>query len=198
MKSIGRNDSCHCGSGLKYKRCCLEEDSTKAMAESYRLFAEAALEDMDPDDIQIRPFHDFFPEEAETENRALWLLDRKPFEDEPFQLIEFYCVDPKCDCNRVIVAAVDGRAPELGTIVSVGYAFDRNDPDAGPYMDPLNTITKDGYSLYPVIAEMLENDREYVARLKRHYKMVKNKIKSKKGQIPDRSKSRSVDQLSSQ
>lgn len=23
---IGRNDPCHCGSGKKYKRCCLEED----------------------------------------------------------------------------------------------------------------------------------------------------------------------------
>jgi hypothetical protein len=23
---IGRNDSCHCGSGAKYKRCCLEKD----------------------------------------------------------------------------------------------------------------------------------------------------------------------------
>jgi tetratricopeptide (TPR) repeat protein len=24
--TIGRNDPCHCGSGKKYKRCCLEED----------------------------------------------------------------------------------------------------------------------------------------------------------------------------
>jgi SEC-C motif-containing protein len=23
---IGRNDPCHCGSGQKYKRCCLEQD----------------------------------------------------------------------------------------------------------------------------------------------------------------------------
>jgi hypothetical protein len=24
--SIGRNDPCHCGSGKKYKKCCLEKD----------------------------------------------------------------------------------------------------------------------------------------------------------------------------
>ncbi|WP_234032661.1 YecA family protein [Paenibacillus faecalis] len=26
MNKIGRNDACHCGSGKKYKRCCLEKD----------------------------------------------------------------------------------------------------------------------------------------------------------------------------
>lgn len=24
--SIGRNEPCHCGSGMKYKRCCFEAD----------------------------------------------------------------------------------------------------------------------------------------------------------------------------
>src|SRR2546425_4569768 len=33
MAKIGRNDSCHCGSGLKYKRCCLpREDAAAARA----------------------------------------------------------------------------------------------------------------------------------------------------------------------
>ena len=26
--TIGRNDSCHCGSGSKYKNCCLKKDNT--------------------------------------------------------------------------------------------------------------------------------------------------------------------------
>lgn len=26
MNKIGRNDACHCGSGKKYKKCCLEKD----------------------------------------------------------------------------------------------------------------------------------------------------------------------------
>jgi len=25
-EEIGRNEQCHCGSGKKYKRCCLERD----------------------------------------------------------------------------------------------------------------------------------------------------------------------------
>ena len=33
MAKIGRNDPCHCGSGLKYKRCCLpREDAAAARA----------------------------------------------------------------------------------------------------------------------------------------------------------------------
>jgi tetratricopeptide (TPR) repeat protein len=30
MAKIGRNDPCHCGSGLKYKRCCLPREETAA------------------------------------------------------------------------------------------------------------------------------------------------------------------------
>tara|TARA_R110001599_G_scaffold150929_3_gene335342 strand:- start:45732 stop:45968 length:237 start_codon:yes stop_codon:yes gene_type:complete len=26
--SIGRNDACHCGSGKKYKNCCLKKDKS--------------------------------------------------------------------------------------------------------------------------------------------------------------------------
>ena len=30
MSGLGRNDSCHCGSGKKYKQCCLEKDEAAA------------------------------------------------------------------------------------------------------------------------------------------------------------------------
>ncbi|MCF6777770.1 SEC-C domain-containing protein [Thiotrichales bacterium 19X7-9] len=29
MKKLGRNESCHCGSGKKYKKCCLPQENTK-------------------------------------------------------------------------------------------------------------------------------------------------------------------------
>ncbi|MDP9013551.1 MAG: SEC-C metal-binding domain-containing protein [Pseudomonadota bacterium] len=37
---IGRNDPCHCGSGQKYKRCCLEKDQRTESA----VLAQAAAE----------------------------------------------------------------------------------------------------------------------------------------------------------
>lgn len=32
MAKTGRNDPCHCGSGKKYKRCCLDKDEASASA----------------------------------------------------------------------------------------------------------------------------------------------------------------------
>ncbi len=38
----GRNDPCHCGSGRKYKHCCLEKDEEQAAAARAKAAAEAA------------------------------------------------------------------------------------------------------------------------------------------------------------
>jgi Flp pilus assembly protein TadD len=38
---MGRNDPCPCGSGKKYKRCCLDKDQTTARAERARTTALA-------------------------------------------------------------------------------------------------------------------------------------------------------------
>lgn len=176
-KKIGRNEPCHCGSSLKYKRCCLEEDYKKTLEKSRELFRAAMIEELG-EDTELMAFHEFFPDIAERENRVLWTSERDPQTREPYQLIEYYCTDPKCDCNRVVLAVADRENMGQGTILSVGFAFDRNDPEPGPYIDPLNPLTLEGQSLYPVIENMLQTDFEYIARLKHHYDLVKKKIKS--------------------
>jgi hypothetical protein len=39
--TLGRNDPCHCGSGRKYKQCCLAKDEEKARAARAKAAAEA-------------------------------------------------------------------------------------------------------------------------------------------------------------
>lgn len=39
---LGRNERCHCGSGRKYKQCCLEKDEAVARAASEKAAAETA------------------------------------------------------------------------------------------------------------------------------------------------------------
>ena len=39
---VGRNDPCHCGSGRKYKHCCLEKDEAKARTARAKAEAKAA------------------------------------------------------------------------------------------------------------------------------------------------------------
>ena len=38
----GRNEPCHCGSGKKYKQCCLPKDEAKAAKARAKAAAEAA------------------------------------------------------------------------------------------------------------------------------------------------------------
>lgn len=39
-RKVGRNDPCHCGSGKKYKKCCLEGDTRRAAEERDRSVRE--------------------------------------------------------------------------------------------------------------------------------------------------------------
>jgi tetratricopeptide (TPR) repeat protein len=58
MIRTGRNDPCHCGSGKKYKRCCLQKDQiaeSAALAEAAAArAAEAAQHDHHPDGCDFR------------------------------------------------------------------------------------------------------------------------------------------------
>ena len=38
---LGRNEPCRCGSGRKYKQCCLDEDESKARVAYAKAVAEA-------------------------------------------------------------------------------------------------------------------------------------------------------------
>lgn len=40
MVGLGRNEPCHCGSGLKYKKCCLAKDDNEARVASAAAEAE--------------------------------------------------------------------------------------------------------------------------------------------------------------
>lgn len=70
MAKPGRNDPCPCGSGQKYKRCCLPKDqeaesiALKAAAEARA--AEAALHEHDHDHIEC-DFCGSTPEDEEDE-----------------------------------------------------------------------------------------------------------------------------------
>ncbi|HLA77477.1 MAG TPA: SEC-C metal-binding domain-containing protein [Vicinamibacteria bacterium] len=52
-KTPGRNDPCHCGSGKKYKSCCLGTD--EAVAREARAKAEAEAPAPAPDSVKVAP-----------------------------------------------------------------------------------------------------------------------------------------------
>lgn len=44
MSKLGRNEPCHCGSGRKYKQCCLAKDEAKERKARAKAEAKAAKE----------------------------------------------------------------------------------------------------------------------------------------------------------
>jgi len=42
-RQLGRNEPCHCGSGRKYKQCCLEKDEATARTARAKAAAEAPV-----------------------------------------------------------------------------------------------------------------------------------------------------------
>jgi hypothetical protein len=89
-----------------------------------------------------------------------------------YALVELYCPDPDCDCRRVMLNVVEEKRP-TEYLASIGYGFDRDEEDAGPYLDPLNYQCRYAGDLMRLVEGLVLSDQAYVARLKRHYALVK-------------------------
>lgn len=67
---IGRNDPCHCGSGKKYKRCCLEEDQ-----EGERLVREATAAALATEQAEEEEFYEWSDKLDEESNAVIDLIE---------------------------------------------------------------------------------------------------------------------------
>jgi hypothetical protein len=110
---------------------------------------------------------------AARETRTITLFE--PHGDVPvgqYGLIESYCPDPECDCRRVMINVVESSNPRR-YLASIGYGFDRDDENAGPYLDPLNQQCAYAPGLLELVVRHALSDSVYLARLERHYALVK-------------------------
>jgi len=51
----GRNQPCHCGSGRKYKYCCLQKDDLEAAAARAKAAAAAEAAALSPEAVTLAP-----------------------------------------------------------------------------------------------------------------------------------------------
>lgn len=123
--------------------------------------------------MSLIPFYVVDPELAAQEMRVITLFSS--YDGIPagsYGLFEFYCPDPACDCRRVMLNVVEKRHPDH-FLASIGYAFDRDNDMAGPFLDPLNPQSRYAEDLLRLVESMVLRDSGYVARLERHYGLVK-------------------------
>ncbi len=119
------------------------------------------------------PFVQVESDLAAKETRTATLFEpRDGIPTGTYWLIESYCPDPDCDCRRAMINVVEKRNP-THYLASIGYGFDREAEDAGPYLDPLNEQCPYAESLMHLVQDVALDDPSYVARLERHYELVK-------------------------
>jgi hypothetical protein len=70
-----------------------------------------------------------------------------------------------------MINVVEGKRPGR-LLAAVGYGFDREAEDAGPYLDPLSERCPYADALMRLVEEVGLGDASYVARLERHYDRV--------------------------
>jgi hypothetical protein len=123
--------------------------------------------------MHLIPFYVVDAKLAGDETRVINLFE--PHQGIPpgrYNLIEYYCPDPACDCRRVMLNIAEGE--ELQHFeASISYGFDRDQEMAGPFLDPMNPQGKYARQLLDVVESWVLSDPHYVARLERHYALVK-------------------------
>ncbi len=68
MKHIGRNEPCPCGSGKKYKKCCMDEDRQQELQEQLVLREHAVGADTEFPTFDPSDFDDIFDEVSDRED----------------------------------------------------------------------------------------------------------------------------------
>lgn len=128
------------------------------------------------------PFHELFPEQGMNECRVLHVMRHERIPRDDYALVEYYCIDPGCDCRRVLLRAMSKATREY--VAAISFAFDRRSKNAGPLLDPVNEQSSYARDLLNAVANVL-SDPDYVARLEAHYRQVKRAIAAPTREVKD-------------
>jgi hypothetical protein len=142
--------------------------------------------------LPYEPFHERFGELAWKETRSLTVFDDPRLAGDEFGLIEAYCNDENCDCRRVFFNIISRKRKKIVAVIAFGWEseafyakwFRGNDPAIiqqmqGPILNPGSEQSELAPALLKVVWEFVLKDPAYIARLKRHYQMFKEKVDPK-------------------
>lgn len=136
-------------------------------------------------------FYQYFPEIAKMETRGIKISDTSgtnlPAGDYGF--LEMFCDEPGCDCRCVLFSVVSDSTKDVEAVITYGWE-DRqfyadwlkdDDPDAikelqGPALNTSSPQSRLAPALLGVAHEVLFQDEDYIDRIKRHYRMFRDKI----------------------
>ena len=114
-----------------------------------------------------------FEEQARRETRDVTFTGYPDIPDDSYGLLEYYCPDPECDCQMVLLQALSKRLQQ--PVASLVYSFRPTDPQPGRPNPDLGLTSQASYA--PALLEWLglhlQEDPAYEQRLRHHYQQVK-------------------------
>jgi SEC-C motif len=137
------------------------------------------------------PFYDLFPEVAKAETRNLIAFEDPLLPPDQYVLMELYCNEIGCDCRRVFFNVYSEAKKVFVAVIAYGWEsrefykkWMHGDDDPlvindlmGPVLNLGSYQSELAPALLARITEVLR-DKEYVQRLKRHYRLYKDRINS--------------------
>jgi len=119
-------------------------------------------------------FLDLMPEIAKTETRGIDIPAGADVPEGRYGLIEWFCVDPSCDCKRVSIEVAQWATAD--TVAVIDHTFDGGevDPVAGrTFLDRRFQRLATAPQFLRNVGTMLYADPAYAQRVERHYCMVR-------------------------
>ncbi len=132
-------------------------------------------------------FFERFGDLAFKETRSVIVPAGNPVPADEYGFLEYYCycTDEDCDCRRVIIRVVGQNSGEY-IWATISYGWEKPDfyrkwsPGtenaaewSRPTLDPMNPQSAQAEGFLALFSQMIQ-DKAYVDRLKRHYKMFRN------------------------
>jgi len=139
------------------------------------------------------PFAMFFsrlPEVAERETRMIILSQRTAgLPPGEYSLLEMYCDEPGCDCRRVMFSVFVSASSSVEATVAYGWESSEfyarwmhdNDPRwiremQGPILNFGSPQSHRALAILDLVRNVALRDKQYVERLKNHYRMFREMI----------------------
>lgn len=141
--------------------------------------------------MELLGYFDVYPDKTRTELRTVQFTNDSGMRDVlvggTFIFTEYFCTDPTCHCERVLVkvlraASADARPEEVATI-SYSWNPDSdtiwskvNSEVPNPFLDPFHRQAPYAEDLMDFWTAMIERDKAYALRLQQHYDEIRAEV----------------------
>jgi len=140
--------------------------------------------------MAMQGYFDIFPEKWSTEVRTATFENGDADDSLPggtFIFTEYFCTDPKCDCQRVLVKVFHARSEDAhpDEVATISYTWNPSSDGIwetvksdmpNPFLDPLHRQVSYASELLDFWSTMIERDKAYASRIQRHYDEIRAEI----------------------